>query len=132
GPEFTENEYDGLMELDAIEQDMLDAGQLARRSDIKQVLWDAVIASGRWQKWLHAGESTTDFYANSADRQLWLVKTGCRYIWENPGVVAARARLYESLTHHGVDAAYIVEAKIEHSIDRYYQKFNLNDLNDLL
>ncbi len=132
GPEFTENEYDGLMELDAIEQDMLAAGQLARRSDIKQVLWDAVIASGRWQKWLHAGESTTDFYANTPARQLWLVKTGCRYIWENPGVVAARARLYEALSHHGVDAAYIVETKIEHAIDRYYQRFNLNDLNDLL
>lgn len=132
GPEFTENEYDGLLELDAIEQDLFAAGALARRMDIKKVLWNAVIASGRWQKWLQPGESSTDFHAISPARQTWLVKTGCRYIWENPEVVATRARLYESLEHHGIDAAFIVESKIEHSIDRYYQKFNLLDLNDLL
>lgn len=132
GPEFTEFEYDGLMELDDIEQCLFAAETLARRIDIKSILWQAVIASGRWKKWLLADESGTDFYANSADRQLWLVKTGCRYIWENPQVVAARARLYESLNQHGIDAMFIVGSRIEHSIDRYYNKFNLIGLNDLL
>jgi len=132
GPEFTENEYDGLMELDEIEHRLFAEGNLARRMDIKKILWQAVIASGRWTKWLQPGESRVDFHALSPARQTWLVKTGCRYIWENPEVVATRSRLYESLDHHGIDAASIVQSKIEHSIDRYYNKFNLIDLNDLL
>ena len=132
GPEFTEYEYDGLMELDALEQQLFAAGSLARRMDIKKILWEAVIASDRWKKWLQPDESGLDFYANTLARQTWLVKTGCRYIWENPEVVATRSRLYEALNQHGIDAASIVESKIEHSMDRYYNSFNLLDLNNLL
>jgi tagatose-1,6-bisphosphate aldolase non-catalytic subunit AgaZ/GatZ len=132
GPEFTEMEYDALITLDQIQQDLLSTGRIARPVAMKETLWEAVIKSGRWRKWLNKDEDPGNFYANSAGRQLWLVKTGCRYIWEEPEVASARARLYQNLSLQGMDPAGIVESSIESAMDRYFYKFNLVGLNDLL
>jgi D-tagatose-1,6-bisphosphate aldolase subunit GatZ/KbaZ len=132
GPEFTEKEYDALLELDSIEDELFQKGEVAKRSLIKEKLWDAVIRSGRWKKWLQSGESAEDFYSNSPERQEWLIKTGCRYIWEDSDVVASRSKLTENLKGKGIDADFIVSSAIEHAMDRYFDKFNLKDLNDLI
>lgn len=132
GPEFTEKEYDALVELENIENQLFIKGEIPKKTGIKSVLWNAVIRSGRWQKWLQPGESSSDFYANSSERQVWLIKTGCRYIWEDPDVVACRSKLTENLKAKGIDADFIVYAAIEHAMDRYFEKFNIKDLNDLL
>ena len=132
GPEFTEREYEGLMELAELEETLFSKGKIARRSDLKKILWDAVISSGRWQKWLLAGESADDFYANLQERQTWLVKTGCRYILENPEVVVARVRLYRNLALNNVDAETVLLLHIEKSMDKYFHKFNLVDLNNYI
>ena len=132
GPEFTENEYDGLMELSIIEQSLFKQEMIAKTSNIKEVLWDAVIASNRWQKWLTDEENKEDFYANKKERQEWLIKTGCRYIWENPEVLVARSRLYENVNNSGVDAETVLLSAIEKGMDKYFFNFNLIDLNDAL
>jgi tagatose-1,6-bisphosphate aldolase non-catalytic subunit AgaZ/GatZ len=132
GPEFTEHEYEGLMELDALEETLYNEGKLPKRIHMRKILWEAVIASNRWKKWLQPGESSDNFYMNSPERQNWLIKTGCRYIWENPEVVAFRDKLYANFKNHGIDAEFIVISRIEHSMDKYYTKFNLTDLNHLL
>ena len=132
GPEFTENEYDGLMELSIIEQSLFKQEMIAKTSNIKEVLWAAVIASNRWQKWLTDEENKEDFYANKKERQEWLIKTGCRYIWENPEVLVARNRLYENVNNSGVDAETVLLSAIEKGMDKYFFNFNLIDLNDAL
>ena len=132
GPEFTEREYDGLMELEGIENDLFAEGKIPKPSFIKKKLWESVVNSGRWRKWLLEGENPDDFYANSPERQEWLIKTGCRYIWENPEIISARARLYQHMDMQGTDAAGIVESSIEGAMDRYFYKFNLAGLNSLL
>ena len=132
GPEFTENEYDGLMELSAIEQKLFDRKNVAKKSGIKKVLWDAVIKSNRWKKWLQPGEDENDFYSLKKERQLWLIKTGCRYIWENPEVLAARNKLYENMYNNGIKAETILLSSIEKSMDKYFYNFNLVDLNKYL
>ncbi len=132
GPEFTEKEYDGLMELECLQNDLLAEGKIAKPSYMKNRLWESVIKSGRWRKWLQAGEDPDDFYSNSPERQEWLIKTGCRYIWENPEVISVRARLYRNIALQGIDAAGIVESSIENAMDRYFYKFNLTGLNNLL
>ncbi|GAA3510340.1 class II D-tagatose-bisphosphate aldolase, non-catalytic subunit [Aquimarina addita] len=132
GPEFTEREYEGLIELETIETQLFEEGKVPKKSEIKQELWDAVIASGRWVKWLEDDENADDFYANDADRQLWLIKTGCRYIWQNPEVIASRVALYENLENNGVKAEEILLSHIEKAMDKYFYKFNLVDVNDLL
>jgi len=132
GPEFTESEYDGLMELSEIEQKLFNDKKIAKLSNIKDILWSAVIDSNRWQKWLTDKENHTDFYANAEDRQVWLIKTGCRYIWENNEVLVARGRLYDNINNSGIDAEGVLLSKIEHPMDKYYYNFNIVNLNDEL
>ena len=132
GPEFTENEYEGLMELVAIETKLFNENKIATPSNVKEVLWSAVINSNRWQKWLNTDENKTEFYANDPTRQLWLVKTGCRYIWENTEVIAARKTLIENLENWGIAANSILSSHIERSMDKYFHKFNLVNLNSEL
>ena len=132
GPEFTEREYEGLLELDSIEENLFNKGLLPKRAFIKQILWNSVIQSKRWTKWLQKGESEDDFYSISPERQEWLIKTGCRYIWNNNEIVAARAKMTDNLRSRGIDADFIISSAIEHSMDKYFERFNLKDLNDLL
>lgn len=132
GPEFTEKEYDALIELERIQQILFTDGRIAKIINLKKCLWESVITSGRWRKWLQANEDPDNFYSISPDRQEWLVKTGCRYIWEDPAVVATRSKLYQNLSLQGIDAASIVESSVESAMDRYFYKFNLVGLNDIL
>jgi D-tagatose-1,6-bisphosphate aldolase subunit GatZ/KbaZ len=132
GPEFTEMEYNALIELEQIQKKLFEDGKIAKPVRMKEKLWESVVRSGRWQKWLHADENPDDFYANTHERQEWLVKTGCRYIWEDPEVVSARYRLYQNISIQGTDPAAIVESTIESAMDRYFYKFNLVGLNSLL
>jgi D-tagatose-1,6-bisphosphate aldolase subunit GatZ/KbaZ len=132
GPEFTEREYDGLMELADIEKSLFKEQHNPELSDIKEVIWKTVIDSQRWKKWLNESESSENFYANSNLRQEWLIKTCARYIWENADVLAARNILFDHINNHGIDADEILLSHIEKAMDRYYHKFNLVDLNNLL
>ncbi len=132
GPEFTEMEYLALVELELIQDQLAREGKIAKPVAMMKTLQEAVIRSERWQKWLHEKENPVDFFANSPERQEWLIRTCCRYIWEDPQVVSGRTRLYQNLTMQGIEASSIVESKIEGAMDRYFYKFNLAGLNDLL
>jgi tagatose-1,6-bisphosphate aldolase non-catalytic subunit AgaZ/GatZ len=132
GPEFTEVEYNALIGLEQIQQTLFADGKISKPVGMKKKLWESVIKSGRWRKWLLPDENPSDFYANSFERQQWLIKTGCRYIWEDPEVVSARAGLYQNISINDIDPASIVETSIERAIDRYFYEFNLVGLNDLL
>ena len=132
GPEFTEMEYNALIELEKIQQKLFEDGKVAKPVRMKKMLWDSVIKSGRWQKWIQTDENPNDFYANSIERQEWLIKTGCRYIWEVPEVVSTRARLMQNINLLGINAEAIIESSIESAMDRYFYKFNLVGLNNLL
>lgn len=132
GPEFTMNEYDALAELEQEEMKQFEAGRIPQLSHITQVLWQQVYESGRWKKWLHGDEVGKDLSEVSPERQLWLVKTGCRYIWQKAETLVARQLLYDNLKYIGVNAEEVVLMRIEHNMDKYYRAFNLIDLNDML
>jgi tagatose-1,6-bisphosphate aldolase non-catalytic subunit AgaZ/GatZ len=132
GPEFTEREYDALLELERIHSGLLIEGKTGRRVPIRELLKQAVVDSGRWRKWIRPGENRENFYTNDPERQEWLIKTGCRYIWEKPEIVAARHHVYENLRLQGIDAESIVEAHIGRAMDKYFAAFNLAGLNNLL
>jgi D-tagatose-1,6-bisphosphate aldolase subunit GatZ/KbaZ len=132
GPEFTEREYEALTELDEVEKELAGKGRNGPVSGMKEKLWEAVIASGRWKKWLQEGEDREDFASLVPARQEWLVRTGCRYIWADPAVEKARAALYANLAAAGIDAEEVVLSQIENAMDKYYRSFNLVNLNPLL
>jgi hypothetical protein len=120
------------MELVSLENRLHEEGRIAKPSGMKEKLREAVITSKRWTKWIHKDESPADFNALKPDRQLWLIKTGCRYIWENPEIVAARSRLYVHMERNGIHAETVVLTAIGQAMDRYFHKFNLVNVSDLL
>jgi len=132
GPEFTEKEYEGLLELEQLEKTLFNQRKVADRSQISLVLRDAVVNSGRWKKWLNSGEDSVNFDMISPERRNWLIGTGCRYIWQNPEVIASRMQLYGNLDSKGILAEEIVLSHIESAMDKYFAAFNLRNLNDLL
>jgi hypothetical protein len=94
------------------------------------VLKQAVLESGRWEKWILLGESE-DFNRLEPSRQNWLIQTGSRYIWTNPDVKNARQRLYGNLRNVMIDPhAYVVD-RIVSSIDKYINLFNLFDSSNI-
>jgi tagatose-1,6-bisphosphate aldolase non-catalytic subunit AgaZ/GatZ len=117
GPEFTEAEYQALEELVQMEETLA----LRSRSGMMAALREAVIASGRWEKWRLPDEQGKSFDELSQERQGWLVRTGCRYIWSAPEVVAARQRLYANV--EGGEARVL--RKIAEVMMKYYRAFRL-------
>jgi len=122
GPEYTEEEYEALMDLVALER------KIGKDSGLREALRDAVVESGRWKKWLHDDEEGRSFDELEEERRAWLVRTGSRYVWTHPDVQAARQRLYEHLEAHR-DAENFVLWRIKQAMMKYYHAFNLIDFN---
>jgi D-tagatose-1,6-bisphosphate aldolase subunit GatZ/KbaZ len=132
GPEFTVSEYEALVELEKIEDELYNQNRIPILSNITALLWRAVIESNRWKKWLLPEEKSLKFEELGKDRKDWLISTGCRYIWQNPDVVISRYRLYDNLKTNGIEAEEIVLMRIEQGMDKYFRSFNLINLNNYL
>jgi tagatose-1,6-bisphosphate aldolase non-catalytic subunit AgaZ/GatZ len=130
GPEFTATELEALRELCVLEKQLRKA-QLAP-SRFMETLQLAVVESNRWRKWLSADELEAEFEELEPSRREWLVATGARYVWTDPRVVAARARLYASVASLVPDPASFVVDRIVASMQRYVDAFNLKGSLDLL
>lgn len=117
GPEFTDAEFAALMEL----QDLSD--DIGRSVDLRAVLREALVASGRWRKWLARAEEGSAFDELAPDRRGWLLRTGSRYVWKNPDVEAARRELYGNVAD-ACDPDAFVLWRIKTAMLRYYHAFN--------
>jgi len=125
GPEFTEAEYEALERLGRKESELASRGLVGSGSGLMAALAQAVIASGRWEKWRQPGEESKSFRELSPERQGWLVRTGCRYVWAEPEVMAARRRLYANLTSAGEQGEEVVLDAIAAVMQKYYRAFRL-------
>ena len=125
GPEFTEAEYNSLKNFCSQEQELASQGRVKTPSGLMQALEDAVVRSRRWEKWRLADELEKPFSELKSERKEWLVRTGCRYIWTEPEVLAARTRLYANLSSQGIDAENGVIEDIIQAMGKYFEKFNL-------
>lgn len=132
GPEFTMSEYDALAELEQCERKLDGCGRVAQLSGMTDVLQRLVRDSNRWRKWLQPDEQGKEFDELIPERRSWLIKTGCRYIWQQPEALVARQRLYDNLRRNGYEAEEVVLSRIERDMDKYFRAFNLVNLNDLL
>ncbi|MCL4506205.1 MAG: class II D-tagatose-bisphosphate aldolase, non-catalytic subunit [Chloroflexi bacterium] len=130
GPEFTEIEYETLSALEQQEGALLAAG--AAPSRIGAVLEQAVERSGRWTKWLLPDEAGRTFAEIDPQRRAWLTRTGCRYIWTDPQVLAARRTLYANLAARGIDGERAVIDAIAQRIAGYFRAFNLLGADEFL
>jgi len=122
GPGLAMVEYDALMDLEAKEH------RLGGKSDFSATLRSALIKSGRWRKWC-LPEETTTFDRLSPERQRWLLRTGSRYIWKHPDVVASRQLLCKNIRDVCNGGAF-VESRIKDAVLRYIRAFNLVGFTD--
>jgi D-tagatose-1,6-bisphosphate aldolase subunit GatZ/KbaZ len=118
GPEYTEEEFIALMELEELES------KIGKSSGLKDALIKAVVDSNRWQKWLSKEEKGQDFGDLTEKRQLWITRTCSRYIWTDPNVLEARETLYKNLKGYR-DADEFVLWHLQKSIMKYYHNFNM-------
>jgi tagatose-1,6-bisphosphate aldolase non-catalytic subunit AgaZ/GatZ len=128
GPEFTMYEYDAISELCQVEDQLYKKNRVACISNFKKVLTQAIMDTGRWRKWLLAGE--TDFDSLSTERKDWILKTSSRYVWAKPEVMCAQIQMYRNLELEGIDAENWVLLRIEECMDKYFRAFNLINLNE--
>jgi tagatose-1,6-bisphosphate aldolase non-catalytic subunit AgaZ/GatZ len=127
GPEFTAAEYLALADLSAKEADLYRARPGVEPSNFMAVLEQAVVDSGRWQKWLLPEERGEGFADLSPERRAWLVQTGSRYIWTQPSVTEARAALYHNLSVVYSDPHQAVVDRIAQVMEKYVVAFHLFD-----
>jgi tagatose-1,6-bisphosphate aldolase non-catalytic subunit AgaZ/GatZ len=127
GPRFANAEFDSLQRLADTEAEFSRTGIIGQHSDLSQVLVKAVVDSDRWKKWLHKSEVGKDFSQIDRDRQLWLLRTGARYVWMSPSVVAGRTKLYDNLRTCGINAEEEVLGDIDKAMDAFFVPFNLED-----
>ncbi|MFP4589688.1 MAG: class II D-tagatose-bisphosphate aldolase non-catalytic subunit [Candidatus Acetothermia bacterium] len=128
GPEFTEREYEGLLELLDLEESLWSKGCLDSKSEFYGNLREAVVDSGRWKKWLTRDEKDKAFDQLDPERQEWLLKTGSRYVWAQGTVDQTREQLYENVSRGGFQPERIVSGHIERAVDKYLSRFNLVNL----
>ncbi len=126
GPEFTEAEYGALEQLAEREAVLSRDGKVAEESGMVEALKSAVVASGRWEKWRQPEEEGKGFEELTRERQGWLVRTGCRYVWAKPEVVAARRKLYANMRAAGEEGEGVVLGAIAEVMGKYYQAFRLD------
>lgn len=126
GPEFTAVEYAALQSLCTQEEALAQTNGLPT-SQFMARLQDAVVDSGRWQKWLQPDEKGRAFKALSEARKEWLTQTGARYVWTQPSVVQARGQLYANLRGAKSDPHTFVVDQIKLRIQHYIEAFNLVD-----
>ena len=127
GPRFTNAEFDCLQRLEGTEAGFPSTNESRKPSNLSRELIKAVVDSGRWRKWLHESEVGKDFSQLQEDRQLWLLRTGSRYIWMSPSVVAERAKLNDNLRARGIDVEEEVLSSIDGAMDRFFVAFNLSN-----
>jgi D-tagatose-1,6-bisphosphate aldolase subunit GatZ/KbaZ len=131
GPEFAAAEFQALAELSRREDALLAGRPDLTPSAMLPILEQAMLDSGRWKKWLQPAEQGLSFYELSPERRLWLVETGCRYIWIDERVLNARRLLYLNLA--GVmDPVLFVLERIAGRVEHYLSAFNLNESMELL
>jgi D-tagatose-1,6-bisphosphate aldolase subunit GatZ/KbaZ len=127
GPEFTSEEYLALQDLARKELVLCRNRPGVSPSHLMQVLESAVVASGRWMKWLQPDEAGQDFYTLSEARRAWLAQTGARYVWTQPEVQRTRQALYANLSSKQFDPHAYVVNRIGRAMDRYMVAFHLYD-----
>jgi len=129
GPELTEVEFNALIKLSKVEEELIKSRKINCASNIEKTLEKAVYDSGRWKKWLNEKEKNLNFYQLSPERRSWLIKTGARYIWTNPQVLDARKLLEKNLLAGNMNSEELIKENIIKRLDKYFNAFNLVGLN---
>jgi D-tagatose-1,6-bisphosphate aldolase subunit GatZ/KbaZ len=133
-PEFGYIETKAYLELIRLEEKEFENGRLAVKSNLKRVMSEEAVNSGRWKKWVIGDDVHLSVEAILGEAEL--TATICEicghYTYENEEVKREMTVLYENMKTLGIDGNRYVLDKIKNSIDRYVQCFNLEGLTSKL
>ncbi|GAF85581.1 unnamed protein product, partial [marine sediment metagenome] len=109
-------------------------GRIASGSNIGEILSKKAISSQRWRKWMVGKSQDASVAEVEANEELRLRITRIcgHYVFDDPEVRDALARLTRNLSDLGIDAEGYVDDRIDKSIDRYVTCFNLENLTSKL
>ena len=138
-PEFGLVETDALLALTALEEKLAREGWIegAQLSGLGERLRELTFTRAPWDKWLTPGMAKRpreELERDEASRLL--IERVCgHYLFADPAIRAARARLYENverfaLVEQGPEA--FVRGRVEEAIDFYARHFRLEGLNRVL
>jgi D-tagatose-1,6-bisphosphate aldolase subunit GatZ/KbaZ len=137
-PEMGAAETRALFALADREADAIRAKKPAKGapSDLRRIVEEKVLASGRWTKWLRPADKGTteaDLRADAGRREAVAVVCG-HYVFTDPDVQAARRRLYANARELGIapDPEREVLDALKAGITRYVEAFRLAGLTPWL
>jgi D-tagatose-1,6-bisphosphate aldolase subunit GatZ/KbaZ len=137
-PEFGLVETDALLALAGLEEKLAREGWLleAKLSGLAASLRELTFVRAPWDKWLTPELKTRPRAELEKDEavRLRVTRVCGHYLFADPAIRAARARLHENverfgLTEQGPEA--YVRARIEEAIDFYARHFRLEGLNSV-
>jgi len=133
-PEFGYIETKAYLELVRLEEKEVENGRLEYPSNLKRVMSEEAVNSGRWKKWLIGDDVHLSVEAILAEEEL--TATICEicghYTYENEEVKREITTLFANMKTLGIDGNRYILDKIKNSIDRYVQCFNLQGLTSKL
>ena len=138
-PEFGLVETDALLALAGLEEKLGREGWLpeSELSGLASALRELTFARAPWDKWLTPelkARPRAELQRDEATRLL-IARVCGHYLFADPAVRAARARLYRNVEHFQLTRegpAAFVQGRIEEAIDFYARHFRIEGVNRLL
>ncbi|MFA9398577.1 MAG: class II D-tagatose-bisphosphate aldolase non-catalytic subunit [Clostridiaceae bacterium] len=129
-PEYGTVETQSYLKLIEVEKDLLEKGLLTSKSDLETVIKTEAVKSQRWRKWMVGDKIDISVEDALKDEELTYLITEIsgHYTFNNDSVKAEINKLYENLALVGIDGEKFVIEKIQESLDRYVECFNLEGL----
>ena len=131
-PEFGVVETAAYLELGLVEE--AEQGRIASGSNIVEILSKKAVSSQRWRKWMvgKSQEASIEEVEENEELRLLITRICGHYVFDDPEIRDALARLTRNLSDLGIDAEGYVDDRIDKSIDRYVTCFHLENLTSKL
>lgn len=129
-PEFGTVETQAYLKLIETEKRLVEQGLIEDASQLGAALREESVRSGRWKKWMVDGKDRLTPEEIFKDEKLacLITEISGHYAFNIPRVKDEIAKLYENLAVSGIDGEAYVIYKIQASVDRYVECFNLKGL----
>lgn len=129
-PEYGTVETQAYLKLIEVEDTLFQKGLLNEKSNLRDALRTKAVESERWRKWMVGDKIDISVEEVLKDEKLvdLITQIAGHYTFNNDLVKAEIDKLYKNLGLVGIDGEKFVIDKIQESLDRYVECFNLEGL----
>lgn len=126
-PEFGTVETESYLKLIEVEEGLYNQGLIDKKSNLKNVIEEEAVKCRRWEKWVVGDTASKAAEEILKDKKLTkqITEISGHYTFNNDIVKAEIESLFSNLAEAGIDGEKYVVYKIQESIDRYVQCFNM-------